>query len=316
MDLLRHLRCFVAVAEELHFGRAASRLHMAQPPLSQRIRALERTLGVSLFERSSRSVTLTDAGRRLLPEARLLLRRAEALPALSRGSTTADEESLLVAFPPDLPAEIVAEAVRVFERRGPEGTRLELQALPAAAVSRALESGGLHVAVVRQPCALTAGRLVGTLTGRVGVLLSADDALTAGPMLDPAQLAEHTIIVAARSSGPERVDELLVSLAAHGLRVRDTLETRDAEWTRGLLLAGQAAAPTERPVAVPPGLCWRPLGAPILARCSVVMAEPAPAAAELMAEIALATLVDPGGWSPPDARAEPPRRLPAEGLLG
>jgi DNA-binding transcriptional LysR family regulator len=95
---LRQLRYFVTVAEELHFGRAAVRLHMTQPPLSQAILGLEALLGAALFERSRRSVALTPAGAALLPEARRLLAQAGELPALVRAAAAGESGRLALAF--------------------------------------------------------------------------------------------------------------------------------------------------------------------------------------------------------------------------
>lgn len=81
---MRQLRCFVTVAEELHFGRAAERLHLVQPAVSQQLRNLERELGARLFDRSSRHVRLTETGALLLPEARAALAAADRLRAVAR----------------------------------------------------------------------------------------------------------------------------------------------------------------------------------------------------------------------------------------
>jgi len=95
---LRQLRYFVTVAEELHFGRAAARLHMTQPPLSQTIAALEESLGAPLFLRTRRQVELTPAGAALLPEARRLLEQSAALPELVRRAAAGESGRLALSF--------------------------------------------------------------------------------------------------------------------------------------------------------------------------------------------------------------------------
>ena len=95
---LSQLRCFVAVAEELHFGRAAKRLNMTQAPLSRQIQVLERMLDVKLLERSSRSVRLTPTGRAFLPEAQQVIRAAEVATDLARRLATGQSGTLKIAF--------------------------------------------------------------------------------------------------------------------------------------------------------------------------------------------------------------------------
>jgi DNA-binding transcriptional LysR family regulator len=95
---LRQLRYFVTVAEELHFGRAAARLHMTQPPLSQTIQALEELLKAPLFLRNRRSVELTQAGQALLPEARRMLAHAADMPELVRAAAAGESGRLSLAF--------------------------------------------------------------------------------------------------------------------------------------------------------------------------------------------------------------------------
>ena len=95
---LRHLRYFVAVAEELNFGRAAERLRIAQPPLSRQVRDLERELGTALFERVPRGVELTPAGRAFLPEARLTLAQAERAQRTAQRAAQGETGRLRVGF--------------------------------------------------------------------------------------------------------------------------------------------------------------------------------------------------------------------------
>jgi DNA-binding transcriptional LysR family regulator len=116
---LRHLRYFVAVAEELHFGRAAKRLHITQPPLSQQIQLLERELGVKLLIRG-RKVQLTEAGRVLLEEARRTIDVAERAARAARAAGAGAAARLRIGYPATTLAELVPASFRAFAERFPD----------------------------------------------------------------------------------------------------------------------------------------------------------------------------------------------------
>jgi DNA-binding transcriptional LysR family regulator len=116
---LRQLRYFIAVAEELHFGRAAARLHMTQPPLSQAIAALEDLLGAPLFLRNRRTVELTPAGVALLPEARRMLLEADALPELVRRAAAGEAGRLALAFVTSCDYSVLPPFLRRYSERYP-----------------------------------------------------------------------------------------------------------------------------------------------------------------------------------------------------
>lgn len=117
---LRLWRQFAAVAEELHFGRAARALHMTQPPLTQAIAQLERLLGVRLFERSKRSVQLTAAGEALLPQVHELLARARALPVQARAAAGGELGRLRIAFVSTVGFALLPQWLREFRARHPQ----------------------------------------------------------------------------------------------------------------------------------------------------------------------------------------------------
>ncbi|HSW20627.1 MAG TPA: LysR family transcriptional regulator [Ramlibacter sp.] len=167
---LRMWRQFIAVAETLHFGRAALRLHMTQPPLTQAIAGLEQRLGVRLFDRTKRSVQLTEAGKALLPEARELLARATSLPAHARAAAVGETGRLRLAFVSTVGYRLLPQWVQAFRMAYP---RVELDLIEStgdvqlASLERGdidagfmmhsvgMEPPGLnHLRVIREPLVL------------------------------------------------------------------------------------------------------------------------------------------------------------------
>ena len=144
---IRAWRQFTMVAEELHFGRAAQRLHITQPPLTQAIAGLERQLGIRLFERNKRSVQLTPAGAALLPQAQDLIARALALPEQARAVASGEVGRLRLAFVSTVGFGGLPQWVRAFRASSP-GVRLELTEATSDVQLQLLRDGRIDAGIV------------------------------------------------------------------------------------------------------------------------------------------------------------------------
>ncbi|TQS40108.1 LysR family transcriptional regulator [Cryptosporangium phraense] len=182
---VRQLRYFVAVAEELHFGRAAERLGMAQPPLSRAIREIERQLGVQLLERTTRQVALTPAGTALLRDARTAL---EAVEAAGRRARNAAEPRLRLAFKADYDAGLLPRMLAEFER-SPSALPVELLMGGRDEQAPALRDGRADVALLVLPFDDRGVDVEPLLTEPRVVVLAANDPLAARTSLSLADLA-------------------------------------------------------------------------------------------------------------------------------
>lgn len=145
---LSQLRCFVAVAEELHFSRAAERLNMTQPPLSRQIRLLEHHVGVQLLERNSRTVSLTAAGKAFFPEAARILRIAEEATFAARRAAKGEQGNLAIGFTSASGYSLLPEVVRRLRECAP-GVSLTLKELVSTSQVEALNAGELDLGLLR-----------------------------------------------------------------------------------------------------------------------------------------------------------------------
>ncbi|KFC66084.1 putative transcriptional regulatory protein, LysR family [Bosea sp. LC85] len=147
---LSQLRCFVAVAEELHFGRAAARLNMTQPPLSRQIQILERVLDVVLLERSNRTVKLTPAGQSFLAEARRLLKLAESAALLAKRVANGKAGSINIGFTATSAYSYVPELVAACRRELPD-VEVSLKEMVSGDQLKRLDSGEIDIGLLRPP---------------------------------------------------------------------------------------------------------------------------------------------------------------------
>jgi DNA-binding transcriptional LysR family regulator len=238
---LRHLRSFLAVADELHFSRAARRLHIAQSPLSQQIQRLERELGVPLFRRNRRKVELTDAGLAMLDHARRAIDHAEQAAGAARAAGTGRAGRLGVGFLATAALALLPAVLPPFREAAPDAT-LRLTEAGSGDLLSALHRGELDVAFARPPA--PSAELSTTVVWREPVVaaLPAVHPLCVEPDVNLADLRDEDFVTFPRWSAPEFYDQLLAACHQAGFAPRIVQEALAMPTVVGIVAAGLGVA--------------------------------------------------------------------------
>ncbi|MGE5475108.1 MAG: LysR family transcriptional regulator [Bacteroidales bacterium] len=254
------LRCFVAVAEEEHVGRAALRLNISASPLSRQIRKLEAELGVALFERQRQRLSLTEAGQRFLAEARDLLAHAEAVKARGRGLAKDAAGSLCLGVVPSaLYNAAVVGALKLLRRARP-GMALRLVPGRSPGLTDQLRRGLLDMAFVYRPPSEVG--LDSRLLARrpLHLIVAADHPLAADRgAVAASALAGEAMVALDRAVSPGFRDQLVAACRRAGFEPDIRFETSDLITGLAVVRAGLACGVLQDDLPVPDGIVRRPL---------------------------------------------------------
>jgi DNA-binding transcriptional LysR family regulator len=242
MDL-RHLRYFVAVAEEQNVTRAAARLHVSQPPLSRQIRDLEAELGVELFRRTPRSLALTEAGRLFLGEARAVLQRADDAVLAVQVAARRERRQLRLGYAPSLTVELLPRALKLFEQATP-GVRVSLHDLSTGECEERVQAGRLDLALTVRPSAsrrrdLAFKKLV---QYPLRAAVSTSHPLARKRALPMAQFARERLVAYSRDDYPEYFSLLKSLFGRHGFEPDPAEECDSATSLIAAVEAGRGIA--------------------------------------------------------------------------
>jgi DNA-binding transcriptional LysR family regulator len=261
MDLdTRRLRVFLTVAQELHFSRAAKRLHMSQPALSQLIRMLERDLHAELFVRTSRQVELTSAGEALLHASPAVIYELDRAVDATRNAAQGVTGRLTIGSVRTGLGSVLPDMMREFTKAHPQ-VRFELVHMDTAQQLRALVDRRIDVGVVRT-AAPTAALTIETLVSEPLMLaLPTDHRLAGQDTVDPADLASEPFVSWPRYLGADFFDIVVAFCREHGFSPDVNTEGRDIDTQLALVAAGFGVSlqPAFYAASCPPGVVFRPL---------------------------------------------------------
>lgn len=261
---LRHLRYFVAVAEELNFRRAAERLRVAQPPLSTQIKALEGELGVRLFERTTRSVKLTHAGQVLLAEARLVLGAASQAEKRVRQAEQGLVGTLRIGIIAPAANAWLAGILRSFQKRFP-GVQLSLFDLVSLEQLRRLRADELDLGLLRPPLGFPDLDYQIVAETQQVLALPVEHRLARQRQIEWSDLHDESLVLMHPSIQHGYYDPFLTACAQAGATPRPTQYANDIQTKMWLISAGFGIAPTAATLGEVKrtGLIYRPLPSPL-----------------------------------------------------
>lgn len=237
---LRHLRYFIAVAEELHFGRAAQVLGISQPPLSQQIQALEQEVGARLFERTNRRVELSEAGRLFLQEARLVLGQVDKAADVARRAQLGELGELKIGFTSSAPFNSsIPQAIFAFRQAFP-AVHLNLQEMSSTEVAESLVDESIQVGLMRPLPLPDSLSVVELMREPLVAVLNAGHPLVEGSErgLHLAQLAQEPFVFFPRTYGSGLYAQLLNLARDAGFSPHFAQEAGEAMTIIGLVAAG------------------------------------------------------------------------------
>jgi DNA-binding transcriptional LysR family regulator len=244
---LRHLRYFVAVAEELHFGHAAERLHLSQPPLSQQIRRLEEILGYALFTRTSRSVRLTSAGEAYLERARRTLRNVRRDIEETRSVGHGEVGSLHVGFVGSAMLTTLPGIFRVYRNAYPR-VHLHLHESFTSRVGEGLENGTLDAGILRDGDAMEGLEVTTLFSEPYVAVLPATHRCAGQKSISPGTLRDEPFVYYPRSAGGRAFEKPLTLFEEYGFRPQIVQEA--SHWLTILRLVSAGLGVSVAPACV------------------------------------------------------------------
>jgi DNA-binding transcriptional LysR family regulator len=236
---LRHLRYFVAVAEELHVSRAAEKLHVAQPAVSEQIRKLERDLGVELLDRTRRRIALTDAGAAFLAEARRVLEGAQLARLAARSAQEGEASRLRIGYAPAALPAIVPRALQRLASRMPRLDTSMHEGAPLELID-SVRAGRLDAAIVSLPAPSAGLRVTPLGEQRAVAAVPMRHRHAVGEPRRLAQMAPERVVVLPRESNRGFYDAVVASCREAGL-APTFVEMPDAHLERALLAVAAGA---------------------------------------------------------------------------
>jgi DNA-binding transcriptional LysR family regulator len=236
---LRHLRYFVAVAEDLHFRKAAARLHVAQPAVSEQVRKLEQELGVKLFDRSQRKVSLTVAGAALLEEARRGLHGAEVAKHAARSAGDRATMRLRIGYLPDALPASVPRALRLLARSSPS-VEVDLTSGPALRLIEDVRARRLDAVVTSLPAPTNGLRITRLGAQRAVAVLPVSHPLAVDSQVALERLAPSRLVALPRDADPAFHDAVVAM--CHGAGLSPTFVELSEPRVEHVLLAVAAGA--------------------------------------------------------------------------